>query len=189
MLPQVVTYWYDHVQVSSPRTSFLLGLTATQTPTLVTLRSHSKVLVHLQLLTFVAATRFYQCLIVDLALIDACVVRKYNTSQISQGVIHKSSKGHQNVARISHLYVDKLDWNPKHFYRLGPLLKFCRISFSAIFDQLSLIFWLIELGRFSTLFFAVGSNLKFETHIFEQCLTHKLDVFCSWFANTYKIEF
>ena len=60
--------------------SSLLGLTATQVPTLVTLRSHSKVSDQLLLLIFVAATRFYQRLIIDLALVDACVVRMYNTS-------------------------------------------------------------------------------------------------------------
>ena len=75
----------------------------------VTLRSHSKVLDHLQLLIFVAATRFYQCLIIDLASIDACVVSRYNTSQISQRVAYKSSKSHQNVVRVSLLYVGKLD--------------------------------------------------------------------------------
>ena len=30
MLPHVVTYWHDHVQVSNPRTYSLLGFTATQ---------------------------------------------------------------------------------------------------------------------------------------------------------------
>ena len=53
--------------------------------------------------------RFYQCLIVNLALIDTCVVRRYSTSQISQGVTHKSSKDRQKVSRVSLLYVDKLD--------------------------------------------------------------------------------
>ena len=76
---------------------------------LVTLRSHLKVLDQLLLLIFVAATRFHQRLIVDLALVDACVVRRYNTSQISQRVTHKSSKGLQNIARVSLLYLDKLD--------------------------------------------------------------------------------
>ena len=63
--------------------SSLLGFIATKAPTLVTLKSHSKVSDHLQLLIFVAATRFYQYLIVDLAPVDACVVRRYSTSQIS----------------------------------------------------------------------------------------------------------
>ena len=76
---------------------------------LVILGSHSKVSYHLNLLIFVAATRIYQCLIVDLASIDAYVVRRYNTSQILQGVTYKSSKGLQNVVRVSLLYVDKLD--------------------------------------------------------------------------------
>ena len=97
------------MQAPNPRTLSLLGLTATQAPTLVTLRSYSKVSDQLQLLIFVAVTRFYQCLIVDLALVDACIVRKYNTSQISQVVTHESSKGHQNVVRVSLLYVEKLD--------------------------------------------------------------------------------
>jgi len=76
---------------------------------LMTLRSYSKVSDHLHLLIFVAATMFYRCLIADLASVDAYVVRRYNTSQISQGVTHKSSKGLQNIARVSLLYVDKLD--------------------------------------------------------------------------------
>ena len=102
------------MQALNPQTPSLLGLTATQAPTFVTLKSHSKVSDHLHLLIFVVATRFCQCLIVDLAPVDlapvdAYVVRKYNTSQISQGVTHKSSKGLQNVARVSLLYVDKLE--------------------------------------------------------------------------------
>ena len=43
LLPPIVTYWHKHVQVLSPQTPFLVGLTTTQAPTLVTLRSHSKV--------------------------------------------------------------------------------------------------------------------------------------------------
>ena len=39
----------------------------------------------------VVATRFYHHLIVVLALVDSCVVRRYKTSQISQRVIWKSS--------------------------------------------------------------------------------------------------
>ena len=80
------------MQVLNSRTPSLFGLTTTQAPVLVTLRSHSKALDHLHLLIFVVATRFYQCLIVDLALVDACVVRRYTMSQISQRVAHKSSK-------------------------------------------------------------------------------------------------
>ena len=68
LLPPVVTYWHDHVQVSNLRTPSLLRFTATKVPTLVTLRSHSKVSNHLQLLIFVATTRFYQCLIVGIHL-------------------------------------------------------------------------------------------------------------------------
>ena len=97
------------MQAPNAQTLSLLGFTATQAPTLVTLRSHSKVSGHLLLMMFVVATRFYQCLIVDLAPVDACVVRRYNTSQISQKVTHKSSKGLQNIARVFLLYVDKLD--------------------------------------------------------------------------------
>ena len=123
LLPQVVTYWHDHEQVLNLRTPSLLGLIATQTLTIVTLRSYSKVADHLQLLIFVVAIRFYQCLIVDLAPGDACVVRRYNTSQISQRATHKSCKSFQNVARVSLLYVDKLDWNPKCFRPLGSCLK------------------------------------------------------------------
>jgi len=59
---------------------------------LVTLIFHSNVLDYPQLLIFVEATRFYHCLIVDLAPVDACVVRKYKTFQLSQRVTHKSSQ-------------------------------------------------------------------------------------------------
>ena len=107
---------------------------------LVTLRSRLKVLDHLHLLIFVATTRFYQCLIVDLAMIDTCVVIRYSTYQISQGETHKSSKGLQNVVRVSLIYVNKLDWNPKHFCRLGPCFKILQNLISAIFDRLDLIF-------------------------------------------------
>ena len=89
------------MQVSNSRTLSLLGFTATQAPTLMILRSHSKVSDYPQLLIFVAATRFYHCLIVDLALVDACVVRMYKTSQISQRVTLKSSKSLKNIARVS----------------------------------------------------------------------------------------
>ena len=123
MVPQIVTYWHDHMQALNSQTPSLLGFTATQAPTLVTLRFHSKVSDHLQLLIFVAATRFYHRLIVDLASVDACIVRRYKTSQISQRVTHKSFKSMQNIARVSLLYVDKLDWNPKRFCGLGIGLK------------------------------------------------------------------
>ena len=86
-----------------------------------------------------AATMSYQSLIVVLSLVDSCVVRRYKTSLISQRVTQKSSKSLQNIARVSLLYVDKLEWNPKRFCRLGPDLKFCKISFSTILDQSSLI--------------------------------------------------
>ena len=140
LLPQEVTYWHDHVQALNPQTLFLLGLTATQAPILLTLRSHLKVSDHLHLLIFVAATRFYQCLIVDLAPIDAYVVKRYNTSQISQRVTHKSSFSLQNVARVSLLYVHKLNWNPKRFHGLGICLKILQNLISAIFNWLNLIF-------------------------------------------------
>ena len=48
-------------------------------------------------------------LIVDLALVDSCVVKRYKTSLISQRVTHKYSKSLKNVARVSLLYVDKLE--------------------------------------------------------------------------------
>ena len=87
----------------------------------------------------VAATRFYHHLIVDFTPVDTCVVRRYKTSQISQRVTHMSSKSLKNVAKVSLLYVDKLEWNPKHFRGLRPDLKLCRISFFAIFDWSNLI--------------------------------------------------
>ena len=134
MLPQVVTYWHAHVQGPNPQTPSLLGFTATQAPTLMTLRSHSKVLDHLQLLIFVAITRFYYRLIVDLASVDSCVVRRYKTSLISQRVTQKSSKSLQNIARVSLLYVDKLDWNPKCFRKFGPRLKILHNLIFAFLD-------------------------------------------------------
>ena len=163
MLPQVVTYWHDHVQGPNPQTPSLLGFTATQAPTLMTLRSHSKVLDHLQLLIFVAITRFYYRLIVDLASVDSCVVRRYKTSLISQRVTQKSSKSLQNIARVSLLYVDKLDWNHKRFRGLGPGLKFAKSDFydSWLIKPNS---WSIELSRFWLFFSVVSSNLKRETY-------------------------
>ena len=119
---------------------------------LVTLRSHLKVSDQLLLLIFVAATRFHQRLIVDLALVDACVVRRYNTSQISQRVTHKSSKGLQNIARVSLLYLDKLDWNPKRFHGLGPYFKNSAESDFCDFRLVDSNFRLIELGKFWPLF-------------------------------------
>ena len=128
------------MQVPNSWISSLLGFTATQAPTLVTLRSHSKqVSDHPQLLIFVAATRFYHYLIVDLAPVDVCVVRRHKTSQISQRVTHKSSKSLQNLARVSILYVDKLDWNPKRFRGLGLGLKILQNLISAILEQSGLI--------------------------------------------------
>ena len=140
MLPQVVTYWHDHVQVPNPRTPSLLGLIATQALMLVTLRSHSKISDQLLLLIFVAATRFYQRLIVDLALVDACVVRRSNASKISQRVTHKTSTSLQNVAQVSLLYADKLDWNPKYFCGLRSCLKILQNLIFAILDWSNLIF-------------------------------------------------
>ena len=140
MLSPVVTYWHGHLQTLNPQTPSLLGLTATLAPTFVTLKSHSKVSDHLHLLIFVVATRFCQCLIVDLAPVDAYVVRKYNTSQISQGVTHKYSKSLQNVIRVSLLYVDKVDWNSKHFRGLKPCFKLLQNLISTILDRSNLIF-------------------------------------------------
>ena len=87
----------------------------------------------------VTATRFYHCLIVDLAPVDSCAVKRYKTSQITQRVTHKSSKSLKNVARFSLLYMDKLEWNPKRFHELGPCLNILQNLISAILDWLSLI--------------------------------------------------
>ena len=87
----------------------------------------------------VAATRFYHRLIIDLSPVYSCVVKSYKTSQISQRVIHKSSKSLKNIARVSLLYVDKLEWNTKHFYGLGPCLNILQSLISTILDQSSLI--------------------------------------------------
>ena len=63
-------------------------------------------------------------MIVDLAQVDIYVARRYKISQISQRVTHKSSKSLQNIAGISLLYVDKLNWNSKCCRGLGPGLEF-----------------------------------------------------------------
>ena len=105
----------------------------------MTLRSHSKLSDHPQLLIFVVATRFYHHLIVDLALVDTYVVKRYNTFQISQGLTHKSSKSLKNIVRVSLLYVDKLNWNPKRFCGLGPYLKILQNLISLILNQSGLI--------------------------------------------------
>ena len=137
MLSHVVTYRHNHVQAPNPRILSLLGFIATQAPTLVTLRSHSKVSNHLKFFIFVAVTRFYQRLIIDLALVDSCVVRRCKTSQISQRVTHKSSKSMKNIATLSLLYVEKLEWNPKHFHGLWPCLKLLWNSIYGILDHSS----------------------------------------------------
>ena len=95
----------------------------------------------------VAATRFYHRLIVDLAPIDSCVVRKYKTSQISQRVTHKSSSSLQNVAKVPLLCVDKLEWNPKYFCELRPCLNILQNLISAILNWSSLTSQSVERGR------------------------------------------
>ena len=62
---------------------------------------------------------FYQSLIVVLALVDSCVVRRYKTSQISQRVTHKSSSTPQNVVRVFLLYVENLSETLNIFTGLG----------------------------------------------------------------------
>ena len=114
----------------------------------------------------VAATRFYHRLIGDLAPIYSCVVRRYKTSQLSQRVTHKSSINLKNLVRVSLLYVDKLEWNPKRFCRHGPDLKFSRITFSSILDRSSLILNWSSLADcdFPFLWLAWTWNLK-PTHL------------------------
>ena len=128
-----------------------------------------------------AATIFYLRLIVDLAPIDSCIVRRYKTSKISQRVTYKSSKSLQNIVRVSLLYVKKLEWNHKHFRGPGLDLKNLQNSVPMIFDQSSLteIFFL----------FCNQLNLKLETNTFKHSLIPRLDIFYSWFANTIKTWF
>ena len=180
MLPLVVTYWHDHVWALNPQTPSLLRFTSTQAPLLVTLRFHT-ISNDLD-----ATTMFYQRLIVDLAPVDSCVVRRYKTSQISQRLTYKSSKSLQNVARIFLLYVEKLEWNPKLFPRLGPNLKICRISMPAIFDWLSLI---LDQSSSTKIFFLFLKSAELETNTFKHWVTTRLDMFCSRFVNTIKIWF
>ena len=137
----------------------------------------------------VAATRFYHCLIIDLVLVDSCVVRRHKTSQISQRVTHKSSKSLKNVVRVSLLHVDKLEWNPKCFHGLRLDLKFCRIPFFCDSRLVEPNSQLIKLGRMWLPFSTINSNLKLETYTFKHSLTHRLDTFFSRFASTYKIWF
>ena len=85
------------------------------------------------------AIMFYQCLMVVLALVDSCVVRRYKTHQISQRVTHKTFSALQNVARVSLLYVEKFRWNPKRFRGLGPVWKIAKKTRPVIFDRSSLI--------------------------------------------------
>ena len=80
---------------------------------------------------------FYQCLIVVLAPVDSCVVRRYKTSQISQRVTHKSSKSPQNVARVSLLYVKSLDETLNVFAGLGLFKNSTKKNRLAIFDPSS----------------------------------------------------
>ena len=84
----------------------LLGSTQTQDAFFVTLRSHSRFQITISN-DLDVATMFYQRLIVVLALVDFCVVRRYKTSQISQRVTHESFQQFQNMARVFLLYVKK----------------------------------------------------------------------------------
>ena len=121
MLPHVITYWHNHVQALNPR--FLsLDLQQHKHPCLWLWDPTQR----FQITSnndLVAATRFYHYLIVDLAPVDSCVIRMYKTFQISQRITYKSFKSLKNIARVSLLYMDKLEWNPKRFRGLGPFLK------------------------------------------------------------------
>ena len=72
---------------------------------------------------------FYLCLIVNLALVDSCVVRRYKTSKISQEVTHNASKGLRNVARVFLLYVEELDLTLNVLWAWALFKTFCRILF------------------------------------------------------------
>ena len=85
------------------------------------------------------ATRFHQHLIIDLVPIDTCGIRRLQNLSDLTGITHKSSKSLQNIFRVFLLYLGVLDWNPKHFRRLRPNLKFCRNWFTAILDWSSFI--------------------------------------------------
>ena len=138
LLPHVVTYWHDHVKLRIHELLLFSDLHQHKHPCLwlwdPTQRFQITISIDLN-----AITMFYQRLIVDLASVDSCVVRSYRTSQISQRVTHKSSKSPKNVARVSLLYVEKLEWNPKHFCGLGPDLNILQNSVPTIFDQSNLI--------------------------------------------------
>ena len=127
MLPPIVTYWHDHVQAPNSRTLLFLNLHRHKPPSLWLWDPTQRFQITISK-DFDAATLFYLRLIVDFALIDYCVVKRYKVSQISQRVTHKSSKRLKDIARVSFLYVKKLEWNLKCFHELRPGLKICRIS-------------------------------------------------------------
>ena len=120
LLSHVVTYWHDHVQTSNPRTLLFLDLHQHKLPYLWLWDPIQRFQITISN-DLDATTMFYQCLIVVLAPVVSCVIRRYKTSQISQRVTHKSSKSLQNVARVFLLYVEKFRWKPKRFCKLGPV--------------------------------------------------------------------
>ena len=94
MLPHVITYWHDHVQVPNPWTLFSLDLQQHKLPCLWLWDSTQRFQITIND-DLDATTMFYECLIVVLASVDSFVIRRYKTSQISQRVTHKSSKSLQ----------------------------------------------------------------------------------------------
>ena len=92
-----------------------------------------------------AATMFYQCLIVVLALVDSCVVRRYKTSQISQ--------------RVTHVFFSTLKtWLGLPFYMWRSLDK--DLNVSAIFYRSSLI---LDQSKKVELHFLFCNQLNFKT--------------------------
>ena len=123
LLPPIVTYWHDYVQVLNPQTlSLSLDLQQHKHPYLWLWDLTQKFQITISN-DLDAATMFYQCLIINLAPVDSCIVRRYKTSQISQRITHNPSKNQKNITRFSLLYVEKLEWNPKFFVGLGLVWK------------------------------------------------------------------
>ena len=83
----------------------------------------------------------HQFFIVDLVPVDAHRVRRYSNLSNLIGVTHKSFKSLQNIVRVFLLYLEVLDWKPKHFCQLRPNSKsaksiFLRFSIGQVYSSI-----------------------------------------------------
>ena len=134
----------------------------------MTLRFHLKVQITV-VVNLVIATRFHQHLTVDLVPIDTCRVRRLQNLSDLTRITHKSYKSLQNSARVSPLYLEVLDWNPKCFCELGPNLN------SAKFDLLRFSICQIELSISQA---SLNLNSPF----------YSLNVLKSWFVQSWAMS-